>query len=354
MPSEGVSLSPSPHLLTTPELTYLSTLFVTQGVRKIRLTGGEPLVRKDFISLMHQLGSLRDLGLRELCVTTNGVSMNARKLDEMLAAGLTGVNLSLDTLDTWRYQIMTRRNGFEKVMRNIERMVELVKSGAGDAVANGLKIKINCVVIRGLNDKEIIPFVEMTRSMPLEIRFIEYMPFDGNKWDRAKMFPYTEMLSYIRDKYPNLARCKDHPNDTSKAYQVPGFLGKVGFITSMTHNFCGTCNRLRITADGSLKVCLFGNKEVSLRDYIREANDGRPIDDDAMSRLGLLDEARRTGNFMETRALRSGELVAPHMAERDKRLLDIIGIAVRGKKARHAGMDELKDMKNRPMILIGG
>lgn len=353
MPSDGVPLTPSPHLLTTPELTYLSTLFVTQGVRKIRLTGGEPLVRKDFIPLMRQLGSLRELGLRELCVTTNGLGMNARKLDEMLAAGLTGVNVSLDTLHAWRYTIMTRKNGFENVMRNIERMVELVRTGAGEAV--GLKVKINCVVINGLNDEEIIPFVEMTRSMPVEVRFIEYMPFDGNRWDRAKMLSFMTMLDTTRTKYPTLVRCKDHLNDTSKTYQVPGFVGKVGFITSMTHNFCGTCNRLRVTADGSLKVCLFGNKEVSLRDYIREANGGRPIDDADMMNLGMLEEARRIGGLMQARSgTGQGETVVPYVAEREKRLLDIIGIAVRGKKARHAGMEELKDMKNRPMILIGG
>lgn len=143
----------------------------------------------------------------------------------------------------------------------------------------------------------------------------------------------------IGERYPTLVKLHDHKNDTSKTYQVPGFKGYVGFITSMTHDFCGTCNRLRITSDGNLKVCLFGNSEVSLRDIIRKENHGQPIDEEALKRLCLLD------TIQENRGL---------VSEREREILDIIGMAVKRKKAKHAGMDELKNMKNRPMILIGG
>lgn len=338
MPEEGVDLSPPEHLLTTPEIVYLSSLFVSQGVTKIRLTGGEPTVRKDIVPLMQRIGQLRPNGLRELCLTTNGISLH-RKLDSMVEAGLTGVNLSLDTLDPFQFQIMTRRKGFEAVMKSIDRILEMNKLGAG------IKLKINCVVMRGMNDREILPFVELGREKPIEVRFIEYMPFDGNKWNKKKMFPYQEMLAVIREKYPSLEKVVDHKNDTSKTYRVPGFEGRVGFITSMTHNFCGTCNRLRITGDGNLKVCLFGNSEVSLRDIIRNENGGLPIDETALQELRLLETVQASAQLSD-----QGEL----LHEREREILDIIGMAVKRKKAKHAGMGQLENMKNRPMILIGG
>ncbi|KAJ6088716.1 hypothetical protein N7486_009977 [Penicillium sp. IBT 16267x] len=336
MPEEGVELSPPARLLTTPEIVYLSSLFVSQGVTKIRLTGGEPTVRQDIVPLMQRIGQLRQNGLRELCLTTNGISLH-RKLDPMVEAGLTGVNMSLDTLDPFQFQIMTRRKGFDAVMKSIDRILEMNKVGAG------IKLKINCVVMRGLNDREILPFVELGREKPIEVRFIEYMPFDGNKWSKGKMFPYEEMLAVIREKYPSLEKVVDHKNDTSKTYMVPGFEGRVGFITSMTHNFCGTCNRLRITGDGNLKVCLFGNSEVSLRDIIRRENDGEPIDEDALKELRLLETVQDAARLSDEGGL---------IPEREREILNIIGLAVKRKKEKHAGMGALENMKNRPMILI--
>jgi cyclic pyranopterin phosphate synthase len=223
-------------------------------------------------------------------------------------------------------------------MKSIGRILEMNQVGAS------IKLKINCVVMRGLNDREIIPFVEMCREKPIDVRFIEYMPFDGNKWNEGKMFSYREMLGVIREKYPTLEKLADYKNDTSKTYQVPGFKGRVGFITSMTHNFCGTCNRLRITSDGNLKVYLFGNSEVSLRDIIREENHGQPIDEEALKKLSLLKTVQTAARLGDRRKA----------SERGHELLDIIGMAVKRKKAKHAGMDELKNMENRPMILIGG
>ncbi|VUC28328.1 unnamed protein product [Clonostachys rosea] len=337
MPEEGVPLSPNRELLTTPEIVMLSSVFVSQGVNKIRLTGGEPTVRRDILPLMHQLGDLRSRGLRELCITTNGISLH-RKLDSMVEAGLTGVNLSLDTLDPFQFQIMTRRKGFDAVQKSIDRILELNKAGAG------IKLKINCVVMRGMNVREIVPFVELTREKDLEVRFIEYMPFDGNKWNKNKMFSYKEMLELIRETHPGLSKVQDHRNDTSKTWHIPGFAGRIGFITSMTHNFCGTCNRLRITSDGNLKVCLFGNAEVSLRDILRSSNGGEPIDEQAFEAMKQIEMDRKQGLTPPNQALG----IDTHEAE----LLEVIGAAVKRKKAKHAGMGELEHMKNRPMILI--
>ena len=340
MPEEGIQLSPSKELLTSVEIYYLSALFVNQGVSKIRLTGGEPTVRKDIVPLMQRIGSLRRNGLKELALTTNGISLH-RKLDAMVDAGLTGVNISLDTLDPFQFQLLTRRQGFDAVVKSINRVQEMNKLGAR------IKLKINSVVMRGLNDHQILPFVEKTRDEDIEVRFIEYMPFGGNKWSQNKMLPYSEMLDIIREKHPSIARLRDAKNDTSKTWQVPGFKGRVGFITSMTHNFCGTCNRLRITSDGNLKVCLHGNAEVSLRDLLRQDHDGEPMDEEAFEAVRRIELDRRKGVSLRF----DGE---EGWMSKEKQLLEVIGAAVKRKKAKHAGMGELENMKNRPMILIGG
>lgn len=337
--SEGVPLSPPAHLLTSPEILYLSSLFVSQGVTKIRLTGGEPTVRRDIVPLMQSIGTLRSNGLRELALTTNGISLH-RKLDSMVEAGLTGINLSLDTLDPFQFQIMTRRKGFDAVMKSIDRILEMKRLGAN------LKLKINCVVMRGLNERDIIPFVELGREQDIEVRFIEYMPFGGNKWSKGKMISFQEMIDIIRVKYPGLERVPGHKNDTSKTFQVPGFVGRVGFITSMTNDFCGTCNRLRITGDGNLKVCLHGNTEVSLRDLLRKDNDGKPIDEEAFERIKKTERDRMNGILNDETTLGWGQ--------REQELLEVIGAAVKRKQEKHAGMGELENMTNRPMILIGG
>ncbi|USP80144.1 Molybdenum cofactor biosynthesis protein [Curvularia clavata] len=339
MPEEGVPLSPPAHLLTTPEIFYLSSLFVSQGVTKIRLTGGEPTVRRDIVPLMQQIGSLRPKGLRELALTTNGISLH-RKLDAMVEAGLTGINLSLDTLDPFQFQIMTRRKGFDAVMKSIDRILEMNKLGAN------VKLKVNCVVMRGLNEREILPFVELGREKDIEVRFIEYMPFGGNKWSENKMISFQEMLDIIRVKYPGLRPVPGHKNDTSKTYEVPGFVGKVGFITSMTNDFCGTCNRLRITSDGNLKVCLHGNAEVSLRDVLRHGNNGEPIDQEAFERIKQIEMDRHEGRLSDETILGWGQ--------RERELLEVVGAAVKRKAEKHADLNDLANMENRPMILIDG
>ncbi|KAF1927106.1 molybdenum cofactor biosynthesis prote [Didymella exigua CBS 183.55] len=339
MPEEGVPLSPPAAMLTTPEIVYLSSLFVSQGVTKIRLTGGEPTVRRDIVPLMQQIGRLRPSGLRELALTTNGIALH-RKLDALVDAGLTAVNLSLDTLDPFQFQIMTRRNGFDAVIKSIDRILEMNRVGAN------VKLKVNCVVMRGLNEREMLPFVDMGRDKDLEVRFIEYMPFGGNKWSENKMISFQDMVDTIRVAHPGLARLPGHKNDTSKTYQVPGFVGRVGFISSMTNDFCSSCNRLRITSDGALKVCLHGNDEVSLRDLLRADNNGDPIDDAAFERIRQMEQDRHNGRLAAETTLGWGP--------RERKLLEVIARAVQRKPEKHADMDQLAAMPNRPMILIGG
>ena len=298
MPEEGVDLSPPEHLLTSDEIVHLARVFVSQGVTKIRLTGGEPSVRKDFLDIVKELGCIP--GLREICVTSNGIAL-PRKLPLLKEYGLTGLNLSLDTLIDGKFTLMTRRKGLSQVLKALDTALEV-----------GIpSVKINTVVMRGQNEDEILDFIGISKRLPIEVRFIEYMPFDGNKWNENKMFTYKEILDTIKARYPIIDRIGPKVGDTAKIFRIPGHLGTFGIISSMTSHFCGTCTRLRITSDGNLKVCLFGNSEVSLRDIIRSG------------------------------------------ASEDE-LLQIIGAAVKNKKEKHAGIGKLENMKNRPMILIGG
>ncbi|KAL6444574.1 hypothetical protein ACFW04_002003 [Cataglyphis niger] len=257
MPAEGVKLTKKENILKTDEIIQIANLFVKEGIRKIRLTGGEPTVRKDIVDIVGQLKQLVDL--EQIAITTNGLTLT-RQLPALQRAGLDALNISLDTLKEERFEIFTRRKGWIRVMASIDLAVQLGYN----------PVKINCVIMRGRNDDEIIDFIDFTKERPIDVRFIEYMPFQGNEWNENKMVSFDEMKRIIRKKYPDFQALPNQPNDTSKAYHVPGFVGQVGFITSMSQHFCDSCNRLRITADGNLKVCLFeGKGEVSLRDALR-------------------------------------------------------------------------------------
>jgi len=179
MPSEGIDLTPSAKLLTSEEIIRLARLFVSQGVTKIRLTGGEPTVRKDCVELVEELGRLKPLGLKEIAMTSNAIAL-WRKLERMVAGGLTHLNLSLDTLDPFKYQIITRRAGNPISCARVTVGLEMVLKSIDRALELGISpVKLNCVVIKNLNDIEVLDFVELTRNKPIEVRFIEFMPFDG-------------------------------------------------------------------------------------------------------------------------------------------------------------------------------
>ncbi|KAF8445673.1 hypothetical protein L210DRAFT_3528154 [Boletus edulis BED1] len=301
MPSEGVELSPREHILTDDEVIRLASLFVKSGVRKIRLTGGEPTVRKGLDNIIARLNELRPFGLDSIAMTSNGLTLH-RRLPDLVRKGLTHLNLSLDTLDPFKFEFMARRPGHGAVLRALD--VALSCPGLQS-------VKLNVVVIKGLNDSEALDFVKLTKDKSLSVRFIEFMPFTGNKWDKDKMVPSTQLLDTIKHQHPTIARAPDELNDTARSWQIPGYMGNIGFISSMSDHFCSSCNRLRLTADGQIKVCLFDAKEVSLRDAVRN---------------GATDED----------------------------LLQIIGSAVIGKQEKHAGMEGIDVLANRPMILIGG
>ncbi|KAG8929527.1 hypothetical protein FRC02_005468 [Tulasnella sp. 418] len=301
MPAEGVALSPSANLLSCGEIIRLARVFVKNGVRKIRLTGGEPMIRKDILDILGRLNELRSLGLQSIGMTSNGLVVH-RRLEDLVSNGLTHLNISLDTLNPLKFEQITRRRGHDAVLRTIFKGIDLGP--------RGLVMKINTVVMKGFNDSEVIDFVEMTRHNNLSVRFIEFMPFSGNDWHKNKLVPSSELLATISQKFRDVLKIQDETNDTARSYTIPGFKGSFGFISSMSDHFCSTCNRLRITADGKIKVCLFDGAEISLRDYLRS---------------GMTDE----------------------------QLENLIGFAVDGKQEKHVDMEEIDTVHNRPMILIG-
>jgi molybdenum cofactor biosynthesis enzyme MoaA len=280
MPPEGVPLQSNEKILNSDEISRLVQLFSSRGVDKVRLTGGEPLLRKDLPQIISSIAD--EPTINSIGITTNGITLS-RKLPSLVENGLTHANISLDTLQEHKFEEITRRKGLTQVLKAIKDASKILPKG---------NVKVNCVVMKGFNDNELRDFIHLTKDLAVDIRFIEWMPFNDNGWNKDRFLSYDDMMKQITsDEFNqkenggtaatttasmqglpafNLERLEDGPNDTTKWWQVPGHIGRVGFITSMTQHFCGSCNRLRVTADGQLKVCLFGSAEISLRDAMRE------------------------------------------------------------------------------------
>ncbi len=296
MPLDGVPLLPSDHYMRAEEILALAEVFVGLGVRKIRLTGGEPLVRKDFDQILNLLSGLEvDLGL-----TTNGVLL-PRHLDALKASGLRSINVSLDSLQRERFLALTHRDDYVAVRAAIEQAVDA-----------GFRVKVNAVLLRGRNEDEILDFVQWSADQPVHVRFIEFMPFDGNRWRWDEIVPFAEVMQRVEKAFA-VEKVQDGPNDTARAFCVAGGAGSFGVIASMTQPFCATCNRLRLTADGKIRNCLFSDAEMDL--------------------LG---------------ALRAGEPIEP-----------LIRASLAEKHAKHGGIDGLDHLSadaipHRSMIRIGG
>jgi cyclic pyranopterin phosphate synthase len=238
------------------EIEALAKIFVALGVNKIRLTGGEPLVRKDAGAIIEKLALLPV----SLSLTTNAVRLH-HFMPQIIEAGIRSLNISLDTLDANRFMLITGRDEFRQVWSNIE--------GALDA---GLHVKINVVVMKGINDKEINHFINWTKDTGVHIRFIEFMPFAGNQWHNEKVVTFKEILETVESRY-SFIKLKDEMNDTTKKYIVPGHAGTFSVISTMSVPFCATCNRIRLTADGKIKNCLFSNNETDLLTPLRNGAD---------------------------------------------------------------------------------
>lgn len=254
MPVEGIAWQEKEAILTLEEIERLVRCFVDLGIDKVRLTGGEPTVRRGYMGLVERLASIENLGT--LAMTTNGWCL-ADSAEALHLSGLELVNVSLDSLDPERFREITVRGDLRQVLAGIDA-----------ALGAGLEVKINCVVMRGVNDDEIVRFVEHFADRDVTVRFIEFMPFAGNRWDAAGLYPYTAMKEQLEERF-RLERIASDPSAVGKDFRIEGLRCRVGFVTSMTQNFCSGCDRLRVTADGFLKTCLFGKEEVSLRDLLR-------------------------------------------------------------------------------------
>lgn len=260
MPEEDYAFMPNKQLMQKEEIIAMATLFVQHGVKKIRLTGGEPLVRKDAAAIIQALGKL---GV-ELTLTTNATRIHLF-IDDLKNAGVKAINISLDTLIREKFQLLTRRDQFEIVKDNIDLLLK-----------NGFTVKVNMVVVKGMNELEILDFIEWTKHVPIQIRLIEFMPFDGNKWKSDKLVTLQEMLELIGTKY-SISSAENAPNDTSKRFNIEGHQGSFAIISTMSNPFCSTCNRIRLTADGKIKNCLFSSSETDLLTPMRAGADILPL-----------------------------------------------------------------------------
>lgn len=260
MPEEDYEFTQASKLMQTAEIERLAKTFVQEGVTKIRLTGGEPLVRKDAAQIILALSKLNI----DLSFTTNGARIHDF-IGVILEANIKSINVSLDTLDGDKFKLITRRDIFQQVKDNIDLLLK-----------HHIKVKINVVVMKGMNDMEIIDFIEWTKSAPIEVRFIEFMPFEGNRWTSNQVVSLEDILLLAGTKY-QFSALEGGQNDTAKHYQVKGHAGSFAIISTMTAPFCSTCNRMRLTADGKLKNCLFSTGETDLLGPLRRGEDVLPL-----------------------------------------------------------------------------
>ncbi len=257
MPEEGVDFQGKEKILQSDEILRIIGVLGRMGIKKVRFTGGEPLVRKDIVDLV--AGAVATPGIKAVHLTSNGLLFD-RYAQRLLDAGLTGVNISLDTMDSEKFVRITRREGLEKVKESIELALDM----------GFPRVKVNVVLMRGFNEGELKDFTELARDHRLTIRFIEFMPFDGHQiWETGGHFASAESLvKQIETLYPGIlpapgTRTEHH------VFQGPGHAGKIAVIPAFTRSLCGNCSRIRVTADGNIRNCLYSDKEYSLRELIR-------------------------------------------------------------------------------------
>ncbi|OJW83496.1 MAG: cyclic pyranopterin phosphate synthase MoaA [Bacteroidetes bacterium 46-16] len=256
MPHDGLQWLQRDELLTYEEMLRLCRLLVSKGISKIRITGGEPFARKD---MMHLLTSLSEIdGLSELTLTTNGV-LTAPFIPGMKKIGIRSVNLSLDTLDRERFLAITRRDELDKVLDTLRALLQ-----------QGMGVKINAVLMDGRNTGDIRPLVELAKDNAVSVRFIEEMPFNGDGADcQPPVWDHPRILQEIKAHFPGIYKIPDAPHATAYNYSIPGYKGTVGIIAAYTRSFCGSCDRIRITPQGTLKTCLYSDGGLSVRDLLR-------------------------------------------------------------------------------------
>lgn len=264
MPEEGINYLPKKELLTYEEMFRLVKIMSDLGVSKIRITGGEPFVRRELMSFLWKISELG--GVEQIHITTNGV-LTAPLVPELKQIGIKSVNLSLDTLDRENFRKITRRDELPKVLDCLEQLLK-----------HNIAVKINAVVMEGKNIDDLIPLAELSKNAPIDVRFIEEMPFNGEGTHYTTLFwTYRRILDLLKSHYPDMYKIKDSPNSTSYNYQIPHYQGTVGVIAAFTRTFCGTCNRIRVTAQGILKTCLYDDGVLDIKKLMREGADDQAV-----------------------------------------------------------------------------
>ena len=266
MPAEGIRYLPKKELLTFEEIERLVTLTGQMGISKIRLTGGEPFVRTDLMQLIRRIVEIE--GIHDLHLTTNGI-LTARHVPELKRLGIASVNLSMDTLDRDRFKMITRRDEFGKTRETLDALLD-----------SKIPVKINTVVMDGKNIEDILPLVELTKDKNVSVRFIEEMPFNGEgSHYPVLIWTYKKILDHIRLGYPTLEKITDPENSTAYHYHIPGHVGDIGIIAAFSRTFCGSCNRIRVTAQGVLKTCLYDDGVLNIKELMRSGLDDGEIKD---------------------------------------------------------------------------
>ena len=288
MPEEGIDYLPRTALLTYEEMERVVRLFVKLGIDKVRITGGEPFVRRGMMEFLERLSAIE--GLKKLNITTNG-TMTAGLVPRLKNIGISSINLSLDSLDEKRFFSITRRDYFREVMRTFKQLLHFE-----------IPTKINAVVMNGKNIDDIVPLVELTRDHPVDVRFIEEMPFNGSGSNGETLaWDYPKILAHIQSNFPNIEKIPDPENSTSFNYSIPGHRGTVGIIAAYSRLFCGSCNRIRLTPQGMLKTCLYDDGVFNLKNLIREGGSDEHLTAALLDALGHRAkdgfEAERRRNF---------------------------------------------------------
>lgn len=255
MPEEGINYLPKKELLSYEELHRLIRLLSAEGVNKIRITGGEPFVRKDLIGFIRSLKSIKDL--EEINITTNGVLI-APYLDELKELGISSINLSIDSLDRDRFAKITRRDVFDQVW-----------SAFHEILSRDIPLKLNAVVMKGQNEEDIIPMAELSQKFPVSVRFIEEMPFNGTG-SQHEHISFKDILERLRSHFSAVDKLDDPANSTAYHYKVKGSIGNIGLIAAHSRTFCGSCNRIRVTSQGSLQNCLYDGGGLNLKSLLRQ------------------------------------------------------------------------------------
>lgn len=296
MPEEGIQYVPKKELMSYEEMERLITLMAGMGIEKVRITGGEPFVRKDMLRFIHTLSTISQL--KQIHLTTNG-TLTTPIVPELKRIGIKSVNLSLDSLDKERFFQITRRDEFDKVMQTFEQLLQ-----------HDIPTKINAVVMEGKNTQDIIPMAQLTKDHPVSVRFIEEMPFNGSGSNYPTLnWNHKKILAHLTEHFPTIYKIPDPNFSTSANYQIPGHQGSIGIIAAYSRTFCGTCNRIRITPQGMLKTCLYDNGVFNIKNTMRSGATNEQLKDTFLEALGS-----RAKDGYEAEQRRKGKDIQESMA----------------------------------------